>query len=253
MHPYIEKVFDITCKRNHTEPLFLQAVQEVLESLTPVVEEHPELEELNVLERICEPERQVIFRIVWQDDQGGRDGNVLEQPDEGRGVEDESLRLIVQVLTEGSKVAELEAHELRARLRIRADAPHADNFRVVEVLHHGGLALEADDRPRVEARRVVQHLDGHGLPLVRALVNDPERSPANDLEALHVSTGPGLARKEPPDVGRMVAALPALLNYSLDNLGSKLDYLGAHCLAAARPERPREARVRPVADRRRAL
>tara|TARA_B100001248_G_scaffold217689_2_gene172913 strand:- start:22239 stop:23576 length:1338 start_codon:yes stop_codon:yes gene_type:complete len=70
MHPYIEKVFDITCKRNHTEPLFLQAVQEVLESLTPVVEEHPELEELNVLERICEPERQVIFRIVWQDDQG---------------------------------------------------------------------------------------------------------------------------------------------------------------------------------------
>ena len=58
---------------------------------------------------------------------------------------------------------------------------------------------------------------------------------ARRLEALGASAGAGGHGLPRPDVGRMVAALPALLNYSLGNLGSKLDYLGAHYLAAARP------------------
>ena len=70
MHPYIKKVTKIIHARNHTEPIFLQAVDEVLRSLDPIVAEHPEIEELNILERLCEPERQLVFRVVWEDDKG---------------------------------------------------------------------------------------------------------------------------------------------------------------------------------------
>ena len=57
-------------KRNPGEPEFLQAVREVLESLEPVVLSHEKYQENRILERITEPERQIIFRVPWQDDQG---------------------------------------------------------------------------------------------------------------------------------------------------------------------------------------
>ncbi|KPU46047.1 NADP-specific glutamate dehydrogenase [Oxobacter pfennigii] len=57
-------------KRNLNEPEFLQAVQEVLESLEPVIEMHPEYKDAGILERMVEPERQVIFRVPWVDDKG---------------------------------------------------------------------------------------------------------------------------------------------------------------------------------------
>ena len=66
MHDLIERV----SKRNSGQALFMQAVEEVLETLTPVLRDHPEIEKLNILERLTEPERQVIFRVAWQDDQG---------------------------------------------------------------------------------------------------------------------------------------------------------------------------------------
>ncbi len=70
MHPYTERVLAVVKERNPDEPLFHQAVEEVLHSLDPVVAKMPEVEELNLLERICEPERQAIFRVSWQDDKG---------------------------------------------------------------------------------------------------------------------------------------------------------------------------------------
>lgn len=70
MHPYINKALDIVRARNHSEPLFIQAVEEVLTTLDPVIEEHPEIERYNLLERVCEPERQIIFRVTWTDDHG---------------------------------------------------------------------------------------------------------------------------------------------------------------------------------------
>lgn len=70
MHPTIQKTLETVEHRNHSEPVFLQAVHEVLETLTPVVEEHPEIADLSLLERLCEPERQLIFRVVWKDDAG---------------------------------------------------------------------------------------------------------------------------------------------------------------------------------------
>ncbi|MBC2596255.1 NADP-specific glutamate dehydrogenase [Ruficoccus amylovorans] len=70
MHPAITRTLEVVQHRNHSEPVFLQAVQEVLETLSPVIEEHPEIEEQNLLERLCEPERQIIFRVPWRDDKG---------------------------------------------------------------------------------------------------------------------------------------------------------------------------------------
>lgn len=70
MHPYIKKVLETVEKRNAHEPEFMQAVHEVLSSLDPILKEHPEIEGYNILERVCEPERQIIFRVPWQDDQG---------------------------------------------------------------------------------------------------------------------------------------------------------------------------------------
>ena len=57
-------------RRNPGEPEFHQAVQEVAESLIPYVLEHPEYDEAQILERLTEPDRIIIFRVTWQDDEG---------------------------------------------------------------------------------------------------------------------------------------------------------------------------------------
>jgi glutamate dehydrogenase (NADP+) len=67
---YIQEVLEKVKKRNSTEPEFIQAVEEVLNSLGPVLEKHPEYIEANLLERFCEPERQIMFRVPWVDDEG---------------------------------------------------------------------------------------------------------------------------------------------------------------------------------------
>jgi glutamate dehydrogenase (NADP+) len=56
--------------RNPSEPEFHQAVQEVVESLSLVLDQHPEYRKAKIIERIIEPERVIIFRVPWQDDQG---------------------------------------------------------------------------------------------------------------------------------------------------------------------------------------
>ncbi|GAB6273317.1 MAG: NADP-specific glutamate dehydrogenase [Peptococcaceae bacterium] len=66
----IEEVIERVIKRNSNEPEFHQAVVEVLESLKPALEKHPEFIEAGILERMVEPERQVLFRVPWIDDQG---------------------------------------------------------------------------------------------------------------------------------------------------------------------------------------
>src|SRR6266550_353275 len=56
--------------KNPSEPEFHQAVQEVVESLALVLDQHPEYRKAKILERIIEPERVIMFRVPWQDDQG---------------------------------------------------------------------------------------------------------------------------------------------------------------------------------------
>lgn len=67
---HIRAVAQVVEHRSKGEPEFLQAVHEVLESLEPVLAEHPELVEGGILERLVEPERQLIFRVPWTDDEG---------------------------------------------------------------------------------------------------------------------------------------------------------------------------------------
>ena len=67
---YVKSVFEQVQAKNKNEPEFLQAVQEVLETLEPVVEQMPEIEKNAILERIVEPERVIMFRVPWTDDAG---------------------------------------------------------------------------------------------------------------------------------------------------------------------------------------
>ncbi|HUU19231.1 MAG TPA: NADP-specific glutamate dehydrogenase [Sedimentisphaerales bacterium] len=65
-----DAVYEQVLKRNPGEVEFHQAVKEVLDSLGPVLEKHPEYVDAKILDRIVEPERQIIFRVPWQDDKG---------------------------------------------------------------------------------------------------------------------------------------------------------------------------------------
>ena len=67
---YLLRVYNDLASRNAHEKEFLQAVDEVFESLEPVIEKHPEYEEAGLMERIVEPERVIIFRVPWVDDSG---------------------------------------------------------------------------------------------------------------------------------------------------------------------------------------
>ncbi|QYG93196.1 NADP-specific glutamate dehydrogenase [Iamia sp. SCSIO 61187] len=66
----LEEVYADVLRRNPGEPEFHQAVREVLESLGVVVSKHPEFARQKIIQRICEPERQIIFRVPWQADDG---------------------------------------------------------------------------------------------------------------------------------------------------------------------------------------
>ncbi len=67
---YVERVIDSVAKKHASEPEFVQTVTEVLTSLVPVIEQHPEYEKAGLLERMVEPERQIAFRVTWVDDEG---------------------------------------------------------------------------------------------------------------------------------------------------------------------------------------
>ncbi|WP_369127972.1 NADP-specific glutamate dehydrogenase [Halanaerobacter jeridensis] len=67
---YVEEVMEKIKSRDPEQPEFHQAAEEVLESLSLVLEKHPEYKEEGVIERIIEPERQIVFRVPWVDDEG---------------------------------------------------------------------------------------------------------------------------------------------------------------------------------------
>ncbi|TCK26312.1 NADP-specific glutamate dehydrogenase [Pseudonocardia endophytica] len=71
MHETLRPIYERVLSRNPGETEFHQAVREVLESIGPAVDKHPEYAQAKIVERICEPERQVIFRVPWEDDDGG--------------------------------------------------------------------------------------------------------------------------------------------------------------------------------------
>jgi len=70
MTPYMQRVLDEVKARNKGETLFIQTVEEVFASIEPIVAQHPEYEKAGLLERLCEPDRQISFRVTWEDDNG---------------------------------------------------------------------------------------------------------------------------------------------------------------------------------------
>ncbi len=70
MNAYLASVIENVKKKHANEPEFVQTVEEVLTSVEPVINAHPEYEKADLLNRLVEPERQFIFRVVWMDDQG---------------------------------------------------------------------------------------------------------------------------------------------------------------------------------------
>jgi len=66
----INKVTEKLRMKSSNEPEFLQAATEVLESLVPVLDKHPEYIEAGIVDRIVEPERTILFRVTWVDDAG---------------------------------------------------------------------------------------------------------------------------------------------------------------------------------------
>ncbi len=67
---YVAEVYENCKKRNSHQPEFLQTVEDVLETIQPVIEKHPEYQKAGILERIVEPERAISFRVSWIDDNG---------------------------------------------------------------------------------------------------------------------------------------------------------------------------------------
>src|SRR3989454_6793842 len=70
MQDYVSALMAEVRAKNPAEPEFHQAVHEVVESLSPVLDRHPEYRKAKIIERIIEPERVIMFRVPWQDDQG---------------------------------------------------------------------------------------------------------------------------------------------------------------------------------------
>ncbi|MCP4199725.1 MAG: NADP-specific glutamate dehydrogenase [Proteobacteria bacterium] len=66
----MSELYDLVCQRNPNEPEFQQAVKEVLESIEPCLDKHPEFKAAKIVERITEPERLIMFRVPWVDDKG---------------------------------------------------------------------------------------------------------------------------------------------------------------------------------------
>ncbi|MBQ2829892.1 MAG: NADP-specific glutamate dehydrogenase [Oscillospiraceae bacterium] len=76
MNAYVARVLEYVKTKHGNEPEFVQAVEEVLTSLEPVIDKHPEYEKVDLLTRIVEPERMFTFRVVWADDNGDWHTNI---------------------------------------------------------------------------------------------------------------------------------------------------------------------------------
>ncbi len=76
MNAYVERVIEYVKKRHGNQPEFCQTVEEVLSSVSPMIDKHPEYEKADLLTRMVEPERMFTFRVVWTDDNGQTHTNI---------------------------------------------------------------------------------------------------------------------------------------------------------------------------------
>ena len=67
---YVDRIIEYYKEKDADMPEFIQALEEVLNSTRAIFDKHPEYEKMGVLERLCEPERVIMFRVPWVDDNG---------------------------------------------------------------------------------------------------------------------------------------------------------------------------------------
>ena len=70
MNAYVASVIDYVKKTHASQPEFVQTVEEVFTSISPIMDAHPEYEKVDLLKRMVEPERMFTFRVCWMDDKG---------------------------------------------------------------------------------------------------------------------------------------------------------------------------------------
>ena len=76
MNAYVERVIEQVKQKHGNQPEFVQTVEEVLSSVSPLIDKHPEYEKADLLGRMVEPERMFTFRVVWTDDNGQAHTNI---------------------------------------------------------------------------------------------------------------------------------------------------------------------------------
>ena len=76
LNKYVEETIAYVREKHANEPEFVQTVEEVLSSLSPVIDKHPEYKQADLLKRMVEPERMFTFRVVWTDDKGETHTNI---------------------------------------------------------------------------------------------------------------------------------------------------------------------------------
>jgi len=78
MDKNVKDFLDVVSKRNQNEPEFMQAVHEVAETVIPFIEKNKKYQNAMLLERMVEPERVIMFRVPWLDDEGKTPSNILK-------------------------------------------------------------------------------------------------------------------------------------------------------------------------------
>ena len=79
MNAYVASVIDYVKQAHGNEPEFVQTVEEVLSSVSPIMDAHPEYEKVDLLKRMVEPERMFTFRVCWMDEMCIRDSARFER------------------------------------------------------------------------------------------------------------------------------------------------------------------------------
>ena len=87
---YLNKVYDELLIKSKNEPEFLQAVEEFLKSIDLIIQDYPDIEKYSIIERIIEPERVIMFRVPWVDDQNEIKVNRGFRYNKGRLIKGES-------------------------------------------------------------------------------------------------------------------------------------------------------------------
>jgi len=221
---YLLNVYNNLKEKDKNEPEFLQAVYEVLSSIEPYVNEHPELEANGVLERFVEPERIITFRVPWVDDQGkvvaGLGEDLFPADDQLVALKGKEVPLHQQLVHGGfvgvderSDVADQLLDRIDQLRQHQADKRRDDHQHEQQRSHHRQRArqLRPRDKPRKE---LVYELDDGQLQECQREAHEERRDRAEhvgdhgpDRLDVHQHCQHAHRRRRDDDVGNRLGTL----------------------------------------------